>query len=414
MPVDVPLMQTAEIAVMDGSIKIPNLPGEVPTAGDSSPRVMPGVLATDGSVDAASVPSVRVAGRELQPTQVFDTYWRFAAARQEVYEARLSGQSPPWSDDPILGTYRFTNCYRAADRVSQHLITQVCYRGDQSWDEVFFRVLLFKIFNRITTWRFLTAQLEQLMWAEYDYRAYNGILSHALTAGERLYSAAYIMPPPRLGEQRKHSNHLRLLELMMKDRAPQKVAEALSMSAAFRVLAGYPGVGPFLAYQYLIDLNYAAGLGFSEMEFVVPGPGARDGIRKCFGAAADGIEAEVIRYMADTQNEHFVRLGLRFAGLHGRRRLQLIDCQNLFCEVGKYARVAHPEVLGSSGRTRIKQGYRRDPEPVTAWFPPKWGLNHAEPPPEAFGSDARVGGLTVPRLAGQAPRGRRRAQLVMF
>ena len=41
----------------------------------------------------------------------------------------------------------------------------------------------------------------------------------------------------------------------------------------------------FLAYQYLIDLNYAAGLGFSEMDFVVPGPGARDGIRKCFGPA---------------------------------------------------------------------------------------------------------------------------------
>jgi hypothetical protein len=414
MPVDVPLMQTAEMAIMDGSNKIPRLPSAVPTTGKSSPQRTPEVLATDGSVDAAGVPSVRVAGREFQPTPVFDTYWRFAAARQAVYEARLSGQSPPWSDDPILGAYRFTNCYRAADRVSQHLIAQVCYRGDKSWEEVFFRVMLFKIFNRVTTWRLLTAQLEQLMWAEYDYRAYNEILSHALAAGERLYSAAYIMPPPRLGEQRKHSNHLRLLELMMKNRAPQKVAEAPSMQAAFRVLAGYPGVGPFLAYQYLIDLNYTAELGFSEMEFVVPGPGAKDGIRKCFGAAAGGIEAEVIRYMADTQHEHFARLGLQFAGLRGRRQLQLIDCQNLFCEVGKYARVAHPETRGSSGRTRIKQGYRHDPEPVTAWFPPKWSLNQAELPPQAFGSEASSREPTVPRLAGRAWRGPRRAQLVMF
>ncbi len=245
-------------------------------------------------------------------------------------------------------------------------------------------------------------------------RTYNAVLSGALAAGERLYSAAYIMPPPPLGEQRKHSNHLRLLELMMKDRAPQKVAEAPSMPVAFSVLAGYPGVGGFLAYQYLIDLNYAAELGFCEMDFVVPGPGARDGIRKCFGATADGIEAEVIRYMADTQDEHFARLGLRFAGLRGRRRLQLIDCQNLFCEVGKYARVAHPEVRGSSGRTRIKQGYRRDPEPVTAWFPPKWGLNQAEPPPEVSGPDTGVRELTGRRLAERASQGRRRAQLVMF
>ena len=56
------------------------------------------------------------------------------------------------------------------------------------------------------------------------------------------------------------------------------------------------------------------------------------------------------------------RLGLEFRSLWGRR-LQLIDCQNLFCEVDKYARVRHPEVVGVSGRTRIKQKYARHPLP---------------------------------------------------
>ena len=67
-----------------------------------------------------------------------------------------------------------------------------------------------------------------------------------------------------------------------------------------------------------------------------------------------GHDAEVIRYMVDSQEEHFDRPGLAFNGLHGRRS-QLIDCQNLFCVVDKYARVAHPDVHGISGRTRIKQ-----------------------------------------------------------
>lgn len=317
---------------------------------------------------------VTVAGRELQLTEVFDTYWRFAAARQGIYEARLVGQPPPWSDDPVLAAHRFTNCYRAADRVSQYLITQVCYRGDRSWHEVFFRILLFKIFNRSATWRMLLAGLGEPTWAGYDFAKYDAVLAAALAAGARLYSPAYIMPSPPLGENRKYRNHLRLLELMMKDRAAEKVRTAPSMSAAFGVLAGYPGIGPFLAYQYLIDLNYAAELRFGEMDFVVPGPGARDGIRKCFGPAADEIAAEVIRYMADTQDEHFARLGLRFGGLRGRP-LQLVDCQNLFCEVDKYARVVHPQVTGISGRTRIKQAYRFDSSPVTAWFPPKWGIN---------------------------------------
>ncbi|MGW8955606.1 nucleotide kinase domain-containing protein [Streptomyces sp. NPDC055709] len=318
--------------------------------------------------------TVRIAGRVLQPTLVFDTYWRFAAARQQVYLARLGEATAPAVPDPVLAQHRFTNCFRAADRVSQYLIGQVSYRGDQEWQEVFFRTLLFKVFNKIQTWQLLEKHLGEVTWLGYDYRALDRVLSGAFAAGERLYSAAYITPPPLLGERRKHRNHLRLVELMMGQGAPDRVQQAASMREAYQVLLGFPALGPFLAYQYLIDLNYAAGLSFSEMDFVVPGPGARDGIRKCFGAAAGGIEAEVIRYMADTQHEHFARLGLTFTGLRGRP-LQLIDCQNLFCEVDKYARVVHPDIAGISGRSRIKQLYRADSAHLTAWFPPKWGIN---------------------------------------
>ncbi|MGW6707617.1 nucleotide kinase domain-containing protein [Streptomyces sp. NPDC054956] len=324
-------------------------------------------------LDSAVIP-VRVRGRDLQPTPVFDTYWRFAAARQAVYEARLAGKAQPWTDDPILARHRFTNCYRAADRVSQFLISDVIYEGDQEWDEVFFRTLLLKIFNKESTWRLLSDALGELRWDGYDYRAYDDVLSRTFAAGERLYSAAYIVPPPQLGEERKHRNHLRLLEMLMTSDAPQKVVAAPTLRDAYEVLLSYPALGPFLAYQFVIDLNYAAEMPFSEMDFVVAGPGARDGIRKCFGPRADGIESDVIRYMAETQDEHFARLGLVFPGLRGRP-LQLIDCQNLFCEVDKYARVAHPDVAGISGRSRIKQTYRATTAPVPAWFPPKWGIN---------------------------------------
>ncbi|MGC5007723.1 nucleotide kinase domain-containing protein [Streptomyces sp. DT203] len=317
---------------------------------------------------------VRVAGRTLQPTPVFDTYWRFASARQAVYEARLAGRRQPWTDDPILAGHRFTNCYRAADRVSQAVIGDVIYRGSQQWEDVFFRTLLFKIFNKESTWQRLTRATGEVRWDTYDYQAYDHVLSAAFAKGERLYSAAYIVPPPQLGEKRKHRNHLRLLELMMTTGAPGRVLDAPTMREAYEVLLSYPALGPFLAYQFIIDLNYAPQLEFSEMDFVVPGPGARDGIRKCFGPAADGIEADVIRHMADSQGDHFARLQLPFAGLKGRP-LQLIDCQNLFCEVDKYARVAHPEIAGISGRSRIKQAYRHDAAPLQAWFPPKWNLN---------------------------------------
>lgn len=317
---------------------------------------------------------IRIANRVLQTTPVFDTYWRFAATRQAMYEARVRGEPGPWTRDPILGAHRFTNCFRAADRVSQYLITSVIYHGDQAWEEVVFRTLLFKLFNRISTWQFLTDELGDLTWSAFDRYRYDRALSRQFNAGTRLYSAAYVVPPPRLGRDRKHSNHLLLLELMMRDRLPERLALATTMQEAFMVLRSYPAIGDFLAFQLLIDLNYSNGLNFDEMDFVVAGPGARDGIRKCFGLAASGVEDDVIRYMAENQSQNFRRLGLSFAGLRGRP-LQLIDCQNLFCEVDKYARVAHPDVRGISGRSRIKQRFTPVDDPLTAWFPPKWRIN---------------------------------------
>jgi hypothetical protein len=273
------------------------------------------------------------------------------------------------------------------------LISHVIYSGPQQPEEIAFRTLLFKVFNRISTWQLLESALGEVTWETYDSAQYDQLLTAAFAAGTRLYSPAYVVPPPALGARRKHTNHLRLVGMMMNSQVIQKVAAAGTMRAGFEILRSYPAIGDFLAYQYLIDLNYSAALGYDEMEFVVAGPGARDGIRKCFGPAATGIESDVIRYMADHQEQHFHRLGLRFGGLRGRP-LQLIDCQNLFCEVDKYARVAHPDVPGISGRTRIKQLFQPVAKPVPAWFPPKWGLGDVTP--SSGKAQSRIGNQDSP------------------
>lgn len=286
---------------------------------------------------------------------------------------RVAGSPPPWSDDPVLAAYRFTNAYRAADRVSQYLIRHVIYEGEQAAEEVFFRILLFKVFNRIATWEHLASTLGPLTWRGFDFERYAKVLDGLIARGERVYSAAYIMPSPSFGNKRKHRNHLRLLEHMMQDGAPRRVTRALSLKEVFGILRGYPSLGDFLAFQFTIDLNYSELIEFSEMDFVVAGPGARAGIRKCFRDSADLDESEIITIMAERADEEFERLGLNFQTLWGRR-LQLIDCQNLFCEVDKYARVVHPEYTGESGRTRIKQRFTPNPAPAVQWYPPKWGL----------------------------------------
>lgn len=314
----------------------------------------------------------------LKLTAVYNSYWRFAVERQNVFFRRLANDPEPWTTDPVISIHKFTNAYRASDRVSQYLIRHVIYRKDlpNTPQEILFRTLLFKLFNKIDTWELLEHTFGAITFKDYRFERYDHVLSQAMRAGGRIYSAAYIMPPggSAFGYPAKHQNHLRLLEQMMEDDLAGKLTKMRRMQPAFELLRSYPTIGDFLAYQFVTDINYSEITDFSEMEFVMPGPGARDGVRKCFADSAGLNEAELIRLMVDNQEHEFERLGINFQTLWGRR-LQLIDCQNLFCEVDKYARVAHPDIAGISGRTRIKQKFTPTGVLVAPWYPPKWGIN---------------------------------------
>jgi hypothetical protein len=309
-------------------------------------------------------------------SKVYDYYWIFAKKRQDAFFARMSGKPFPWSDDPILQKFKFTNAYRASDRVSQYLIKEVIYKGDQSVEDVFFRCILFKIFNKIETWKLLLNALGDITYREYSFDRYDSVLTAAMSRGESIYSAAYIMPSRGIptSHKKKHRMHLELVSKMLADELPKKVSNATSLKDVYELLLAYPGIGKFLAFQYAIDLNYSNITNFDEMDYVVAGPGANNGIIKCFSNTAGLSNEDIIKHMTESQEEQFLRLGLDFKDLWGRP-LQLIDCQNLFCEIDKYSRVKFPEMSAQTGRTRIKQKYKVNPMPVDYWFPPKWGIN---------------------------------------
>lgn len=311
-------------------------------------------------------------------TEVYDSYWKFAALRQDVFFSRIEGNQFPWTDDPILSKHKFTNAYRASDRVSQYLIKEVIYNDNlsDSPKEVLFRILLFKLFNKIETWELLKENIKDIVYEDFDFRRYDDILSKALVEKKTIYSAAYIMPSVKsfFGLVRKHSNHLKLIDYIIKKDTVEQLMDSNKMQHAFDIIKGFPGLGNFLAYQILIDINYSKILNFSESEFVVPGPGALGGISKCFKDTGGLSNVEIIKLMKDRQEMEFDRLGLSFKTLWGRD-LQLIDCQNLFCEVDKYARVKHPEIKGNSDRVRIKQVYKLNTKPIDYMFPPKWKIN---------------------------------------
>lgn len=316
---------------------------------------------------------------EPKATPVFRSYWRFASERQDVYYKRLRGAPPPWTEDRVIAVHRFTNVFRASDRESQFLIREVIGREQWSPVDVFFRVILFRLFNRSSTWRLLDRSFPALVAAEFDPIAFSTVLEDALREGTTLFSAAYIMPSRGRGltAKRKHVNLLMVLQRMLDDELPERIFD-MNAEAAFLALRSYPMMGDFLAYQYLTDLGYTNLAEFEERDFVMPGPGARDGIRKCFTDLGGRSGADVIRWVSSNQIDLARQAGFEAPHLFGRP-LQLIDCQNLFCEVDKYARIVHPEAAGRSGRKNIKQRFapspvHRVPAPV---YPKRWGLDGA-------------------------------------
>ncbi len=308
-------------------------------------------------------------------SHVYDTYWQFAAKRFDVFTKRLNDNRGPWTNDPVIANHRFTNVFRASDRVSQYLIG-LQYQGDTlNLKEVFFRTILFKLFNKIETYECLLNKFGNISFDNFSFEQYDNILTQELTKKHTIYSAAYIMPSAgsAFGYKFKHSNHLALVSKMMQDKLYYKINESNSLKEVYELLLNYPSIGSFLAFQYTIDLNYSTLCNFSEMDFVVAGPGAKNGIAKCFKSLGDYSFEDIIRIMVDDQEKECDRLGIERPTLWGRP-LQLIDCQNLFCEADKYLRVTNPEI-GVSGRKRIKQKFTASKGPISLFFPPKWNIN---------------------------------------
>ena len=265
--------------------------------------------------------------------EVYDLYWYFACERQNIFIKKLNGEPAPWTNDKILQEYKFCNSYRVNDRVSQYLLKNVIYNGKSySNEDMLFRILLFKLFNKESTWELLLNNFEDINLKNFNFNEYSRVLEKAISNGIKIYNDAYISCANKaFGYDRKHDNHLALLNKMFNgDKMQNKIVKCKTMEEAFNIIKSYPLIGNFMAYQLVTDINYSEVVNWKEDEFTV-------------------------------------------AKRIGNRPLQLIDCQNIFCELNKYCRQALPEL--KSNRTKIKKRYIQKGEKINYMYPPKWKIN---------------------------------------
>mgnify|MGYP001109335515 CR=1 FL=1 len=216
-----------------------------------------------------------------------------------------------------------------------------------------FRILLFKLFNKESTWELLLNNFEDITLKTFNVKDYSKVLENAISNGIKIYNDAYISCANKaFGYDRKHDNHLALLNKMFnEDKIQEKIVKCKTMEEAFNIIKRYPLIGNFMAYQLVTDINYSEIVNWREDEFTVAGPGSLRGIKKCFINKGKMSNEDIIRYMYEHQDEEFKRLNLNFKRI-GNRPLQLIDCQNIFCELDKYCRQAVPELKSNNYMVR--------------------------------------------------------------
>lgn len=303
----------------------------------------------------------------------------FIRERMDIFWAKIANADPPYSDDPIFQGFRFTNVYRASDRVSQYLIRNVQYNYTWNEEDQLFRTLLFKLFNLPNTWiKLLEALGFEPRLNNFDFNTYCAALDYVQANNPILYNNAYMMNGKmKYGFKSKHYSHMALLREILQPEFIHKAATANSLEALHNLLLAQYNIGEFLAYQFAIDLNYTPIWCFDESSHFVATVGSKRGIDKLLYGKRPKSYADIIRFYVTYQNELFLQHGLDggWVNLFGRP-LQAIDIQNCFCEIDKYLRAFKPgiQVSGAYQPSRIKNRYKRASQPYTLYFPDHWGL----------------------------------------
>lgn len=267
----------------------------------------------------------------------------FMRERHSIYLKRAGGDPPPWTKDPILAKYKFTNVYRENDRVSRWIKDNIMlrYAGDRY---MWFMLCIARQINWPQT-------LEELMrdrkgawpcggkWS--PERAREVMLARA-ARGDKVYTGAYMLNA-QLGryaagaplDKAYFTCNVTLAPLW---RERQRLGAALtgaSLASVAAELRGVHGWGPFLAAQVVADLKMTRYLQDAPdwWTWAAPGPGSRRGLNRVLGRPLRQAMPE------DKWLSEINKLREKVNSVWPHPPLCAQNMQNVLCEVDKYLRV---------------------------------------------------------------------------
>ena len=264
----------------------------------------------------------------------------FIEERHKIYELKSDGVQKPWTDDPILRSYRFCNVYRQLDTETQWVYNNWGLPNEFDLD-YWFACAVF----RLTNWHETAEELGYPV--PWNKAKFIRTLQRRKDGGEKVYSGAYTISTNGVAME-KHLYLAEQLSKLWKNRKLIRYIHGEPLREFHTRLKQYPCMGDFMAAQVVADMKQVgeAATAPDKLTFASPGPGSKRGLNRVCGRHPDTPwRADSWLFML---TELHARIKSRIKAAH-MPFLDAQDLQNCLCEFDKYERVR----LGE-GRPRSK------------------------------------------------------------
>lgn len=260
-----------------------------------------------------------------------EEFYTFMRKRESIRLKKEAGEPWPWTADPILRKYKFTNVKRAHDKTSCLLREEFYTPHSKDAPEII--LLNCAIARYFGTIEFMRAVGWQ---TKLDANFLKQMAKERLANRERVFTGAYIITNNGItGPKQDVVVDVFLSDLWLNSHHVVQAAQLnwhlRDAASALMKVRGFGGTG-FMAKEVLMDTRYtnfwpAGGAPFDKNDWTLVGPGSKRGAKRLGGK---GETLETLCAVFAARSGHWPT---EFVGL------ELADIQFQACEFDKYERV---------------------------------------------------------------------------
>lgn len=220
-----------------------------------------------------------------------EAFFRYARARHQITMDRAANKPRPWTSDPILSKYRFTNVFRELDRTTTWFRDNV--RGPMRDDNnILLATVVFRMFNRIEVGEAIFCDdklldghsaFDEFLVKKNDVSVLRKAILRRLGKKGPFVTGAYIISSPP--GYTKLDGVLEVIRRFTRNSDYQHwlgndpAGNECSLEAAWEWLRENEYFGPFHSYEIVTDLRHTRLLDHAPdiMTWANIGPGCRRG-----------------------------------------------------------------------------------------------------------------------------------------